>query len=137
MVKLVSISSDLELERKGVELHYREGAHFTLGRFGTRETEEFIRKRAEPYLSQYDNSEGISIPLDIMEQITKDCIIELVLLGWRGLENDDGSELIYTKEKAREILDNPALHDLYNWIITQAKSERNFRLQKAEDAVKN
>jgi len=52
-----------------------------------------------------------------MEQLVKIAVAECVLVDWRGLEDEDGNAIPYSKETSVEILTNPAYSDLMDFVM--------------------
>lgn len=45
----------------------------------------------------------------VMRDITTRLLVETILIDWEGIDNDDGTPLVFSKEKAREVLSDPNL----------------------------
>ena len=51
---------------------------------------------------------GSSVPEDVQAEEFGKLAVQHLLLGWEGLAEDDETEIPYSKEKAQEILTDPA-----------------------------
>ena len=60
-----------------------------------------------------------------------------MLLGWTGLCDDNGKDIPYSREKAIELLRDPALNDLYDWILAMSANADAFRVDLEEEVVGN
>lgn len=54
------------------------------------------------------------------DRLTARCLSEAVLLDWRGLEEEDGSPIPFSKERAFEILSNPDMRSLREAVVEAA-----------------
>ena len=60
-------------------------------------------------------SGATNLSSDSIAVMQTDLALELCR-GWRGIEKDDGTEDVYTPERAREIFDDPAFSDIVEYI---------------------
>lgn len=63
-------------------------------------------------------------------------VAEYILVGWENMTND-GVPVPYSKEKAIELLSDPALEDFYDWVLSIAGSADLFRADVDEEAKGN
>lgn len=73
----------------------------------------------------------------LMRDITTRLLVETVLIDWDGIDNDDGSPLPYSKEKAREVLSNPNLIAFRKAVEWAAGVVGEDDLAETEATVKN
>lgn len=84
------------------------------------------------------NGPGGMIPTETMNRITAEVLLEDCLLEWDGLfEFEGGPKVEYSKEKARELLLNPAYRPLYDICFVAATMVGQRRTAAVDDAVKN
>lgn len=57
---------------------------------------------------------------DEQDSIISRCLINCCLLDWQGLENDDGSELPYSKQMAEKLLTDPQYRRFRDSVIWAA-----------------
>lgn len=57
------------------------------------------------------------VPPDMLEQITMEEIVNHLLLDWRGLLGDDGQPIEFSKDKARDLLLDPAYRPLGDLVV--------------------
>jgi len=77
------------------------------------------------------------LPVPDQDHMRVELIVETILLDWSGVEEDDGSPLIYSKERARQILSDPDLR-IFLEGIDQAATVVATRTKKSrEEAAKN
>jgi hypothetical protein len=134
MVKLSAIKSDPELEREGVWQDYELGIRVKVARMGNQAFDECVRKLSEPHLSGFRRNK---LPSEVLERITKQAVARHILLGWEGIDGEDGKPLPYSEETALEILNDPALADFYKFVLLAANEAELFRRKDMEEAAGN
>lgn len=99
---------------------------------------EEARKRAmETSGNRLDDSEADFDPeasLDLQMEATA----HTVLVGWRGMGEDDGSEMAYSPEKALELFrSGPVGYETYRQVLVEADRIQRAALKVAKDAEGN
>ena len=74
------------------------------------------------------------IPAADQDRITVELLVETILIDWRGLEEEDGSPLPYSKERARQILSDPDLR-IFRDGVDQAATVVATRTKAAREAA--
>lgn len=64
--------------------------------------------------------QGGRVDPEEMDRVTSICLRDTVLLDWRGLENEDGTPMAYTKEAAAEYLTKPEFRRFREAVIYAA-----------------
>jgi hypothetical protein len=72
-----------------------------------------------------------------MREMTTKLLAETVLVDWSGIENDDGSPMLYSKAKAQEILSDPNLVVFRKAVEWAAGVVGEDDMAEAEDVTKN
>lgn len=72
---------------------------------------------------------------DKAEEIFLQVFVDTVLLDWRNVQRQDGTEIPFSKEKAMEVM--RALPDLYDDLQEKAKEMALFRQEVLEEEAKN
>lgn len=93
--------------------------------------EEF-RKLLKPYAVQFRNG---SIKASILETVRKKAAAKTILLGWEGLENDDGSPIEYSSKKAFELFEES--RKFFQIVTNYSEHVQLFQDQDLEEAAKN
>ncbi len=133
MVKLSRIRVDTDKAQNGVWKDWN-GIGLLIARIHTPHYQEVLQRHIEPVLhivSENGNS------CSEAQEATNRAISEAVLLDWRNLEGDDGEPLEYSPEKAYELLTDPELVDLHDFVIIAANSRENYRRVELEKTAKN
>lgn len=66
------------------------------------------------------------------DRINATILVECVLLDWSGLEDDDGGEVAYSPEKARELLLDPAYRSLGDAVSAMASAVEEIGVDSLE-----
>jgi len=122
-------TTDQDLEKNGVWVEIgSEGESVLIARLYNPAYNARIREVMEPYKQKVSKtSEAES--LDIMAAIEA----ETILLGWEGF-TEDGKNVPYSREKAKEYLQLKDFRALINKI---ASNMETFKAQQMEEAEKN
>ena len=67
----------------------------------------------------------------------KPAAAKYLLLDWKNVEDANGNPVPYSSEKALEFFNNPALKDLYDFVLEMAGEVGNFLQEQHEESVKN
>lgn len=70
-------------------------------------------------------------------EIVKPAVAKHILLGWEGIDDDQGKPISYSYEAALGILNTPELFHLYEFVRVQANIAMNFRKQLNKESEKN
>ncbi len=124
----------------GPKAHGFEGVHFKVrGRFNA----DFRALNAKlvaavPRENKIRTEMGFEITPSDNDRILSECLLETVLLDWKGLkETDDSPEIPFSKDKARELLSDPLLSPLRDSILTASLMVAQDGKEDLEQDVKN
>lgn len=81
--------------------------------------------------------DGLSIPIDIRDEITAKCLLETVLLGWRGLRNDDATEIPFSRDLAEKLMLEPEYKSFRSAVAWAAGVAETQSAASLESDVKN
>lgn len=87
----------------------------------------------KPY--QHIQRRNGEVPEDVATSIFQRCVAETILLDWKGIQDEKGKEIPFSKELALEYLQKAQL--FANDVVAAATNIANFRLEAKETAVKN
>lgn len=79
---------------------------------------------------------GVVDPIE-NDRIIGVCLLNHCLLDWRGLENDDGSPLPYSKEAATPLLTDPNFGAFRDGVFAAASSVDDEEAEADEETEKN
>jgi hypothetical protein len=71
------------------------------------------------------------------QKLVTRALAESILVGWEGLEGDDGAVIPYSVEKAVELLEDEELWPLRHFIEDTAGIIRGYRVEQEEAAKGN
>jgi hypothetical protein len=82
------------------------------------------------------------IPADEVHRIHTECLLQTVLLDWRGLEaTKNGPPVVYTADKARELLTHPKIGSAFSpfrqAIVASATQVAKEGREQLEEEIKN
>lgn len=124
MVDISKIRVDAEAERTGRWVSWDHGIQLRIARMNTPAFQERMRELSQPNIEKIRDGDK-----DLIRAVTIECVAECVLLDWKGLE-DGGEPLEYSKEKAVELLSDPGLRDLYEFVLTTAHGREKFLVEE-------
>lgn len=126
--------ADPKLESEGIYLEYgvnskKEPIQIRIARAGGANTR--YAKRLEiitkPYRRQIQTE---SIDRDQLTALLKQAYAETVVLGWTGVEDEDGNDLPFNVANCRKLFDD--LPDLFQDVMEQAQKSALFRAELKE-----
>lgn len=71
------------------------------------------------------------------ERILNRALVEVILLDWEGLQNDDDTPMAYDKGKAQTFITDPAFRKFRDAVIWAADTVANDKVEAVEAAVGN
>lgn len=124
---LEKFSTDTELELNGVWVEIGDGTTLCVARLYNDRYNEALRGAMKPHKRQVlDNESSLEIMISVEART--------VLLGWEGVTEDDGKDVPYSIEKAKEYLH---VRDFRKLVLEIAGSMETYKAQEREDGEKN
>jgi hypothetical protein len=137
-VKLNSLKADLSRERNGAWMPYADGGDPDLA-FKVRGINspeyEAARDREMVRLQQRFGTEPV--PADERFKVLGQLLAEHILLDWKGIVDDDGAPVPYSKDLALDLLSAPEGRELRGYVIVCAQRLTEVKVEFVKDAVKN
>lgn len=87
-------------------------------------------------LPRADKIDGRPTP-EAAERVVVECIVETILLGWRGVEDDAGAPVPFSKDQARALLTDPDFRPFRDAVSLAASRVADSRAADVEVASKN
>lgn len=131
-MELKRFKTDKKKETEGTWVNAGEGLQLLVARLTNKQYQEHVRRLGKPHARQIRAN---NLSIDIINEITRKAVAKHVLLGWKNLQDDDGSNIEYTQQKALELLEQYA--DFYDMVLEFAQDVENFQTGEEEDAEKN
>lgn len=131
--------TDRSLEKQGITLDYGPNSkgkpiEIKIARAGG-SNDAYLKRmeaKAKPHRRQIQHE---TIERTQLENIVKEVYAETVVLGWSGVEDRAGKEMVFSKENCLKLFND--LPDLYADIQEQAQSAALFRISVREEDAKN
>jgi len=135
MAKLSNFRTDTAKETEGVWVDYSEGIRFKIARWNNREFRRFLEKLARPNTRAFRKAGGRRG--ELWDSLIKQAAAKYVLLGWENVDDDGGKPIKYSPDKALEILSDPELSAIWEFVCEAALDEAMYLQEDGEDAEKN
>jgi hypothetical protein len=130
-MKITNFQWDGKKEIEGVWVDEAEGLRLLIARENNpkyRKLQMSLMRKNARFLQ---NNRGE----DKIEEIQVGLIAETILLGWENLQEGDGSEIVYSKDKAYELL--RSYPDFREMVTAHAQNADLFRLEEREEQAGN
>jgi hypothetical protein len=132
-MKLSRIKIDKDKQLDGVWCDTGlDGLRLLVARQGNTRYREYIAQNSKELQIQARHN---AIDVRKVDNINKDAAARHILLGWENLQNDDGTPIPYSSEKARELFD--IAPDLYDITMSFAQDMNMFLADAQKDAAGN
>ena len=133
------VETDREVEKTGIVLDYgmnskKQPIQIRIARAGgaNERYSKLLELRTKPYRRQIQNE---TLDNAVAEKITKEVYAKAVVLGWSGVEDENGKELEFSFENCMKLFDD--LPDLWTDIQQQSTKAALFRADILEQDAKN
>ncbi len=131
--------TDKNVEKEGIVLNYGKNSkgadiEIRIARAGGANVQyaKLLEVKTKPYRRQIQNE---TLDNDVAEKITKEVYAKAVVLGWSGVEDENGKELEFSFENCMKLFDD--LPDLWTDIQQQSTKAALFRADILEQDAKN
>lgn len=123
-MKLSSIRKDVNKSVKGVWVSEVYGdLDVKVAEANNKEYTAKIREILAPHRHK------AKIPEKFVEDAINRATAEHILLDWRNLQDDEGNDIAYSKEKSLEIMTSPEWADLRDIITGIAQTQELYRVE--------
>lgn len=131
--------TNVALEKEGIWINYGENSagkpiRIRVARSGGSNMKyaKCMERLARPYRRQIQNE---TIEPEVLEDLLQKVYAETVVLGWEGVEDEQGREMAFTQENCLKLLKD--LPELFRDIQEQTQRAALFREAVREDDAKN
>jgi len=128
MAKLSQIKSDPKKTDEGIWLDFAAGIRLKIARLHNPAYAKYMTALQKPYIRQVRAG---TLDAEISARLTKQVV------AWENIEDEKGQAIPYSPEKALELISDPTLFELYDFVLEVAASAELYRAQLHEDSVKN
>lgn len=125
--------SDPTREEDGVWVEVGDGARLRIARIGSKKYHSEFTRRSKPYKRQIRSE---TLPDSVADKILAETLASAVLLDWDGLTLG-GKALKYSRDKAVELLMDPAMKDFRALVVELATDAEQYRADELEADAKN
>ena len=130
MAKITQIMADMEKVENGQWVPYAAGVKLLIANINNSRYREARQIILQPHRRAL---RGGNLSSDDILDLLKPAVAKHILLGWKNLEDDKGKPIAYSATKALEFFENPALADLYNFVLEVAGEVEFFRMESAKN----
>jgi len=127
-MKISAFKTDRAREREGVWVDIGDGARVLIARLNNERHKQTFLEVAKPYKVQLRNG---TLQEDVAARLLRQCYSKAILLGWEGMQDDEGNDIPYSEEKAEEFL---AIPDFMSMVEEYASSRELYRREEQEQA---
>ena len=131
--------TDKNVEKEGIVLNYGknskgEDIEIRIARAGGANVQyaKLLEVKTKPYRRQIQNE---TLDNEVAEKITKEVYAKAVVMGWAGVEDENGKPLEFSSENCIKLFDD--LPDLWMDIQQQSTKAALFRADILEQDAKN
>lgn len=125
-MKISKFATDLDLEENGVWVDIGEGGEILVARMGNPRYQKAVQSISKPHRTQIRQK---TISEDLSDELLLKAMAETILLDWKGIEDDKGKVIKYTKDTAFKLLRD--LRDFRNLVVELATEQAAFRREEA------
>ncbi len=134
MAKISDVMADMDKVENGTWQNYSAGIQLLIANINNSEYKKERSKILKPYLRRLRTN---AISADDILELLKPAAAKYLLKDWRNIEDDDGTAIPYSPEKALEFFKNPALNDFFNFVMEVAGENEFFSQSLLQDSAKN
>lgn len=131
-IRLSDFKTDPKKVNGGVWVQIGESSEILVASINNEAYRKLMARLLEPH--RHFEQARKPIPPDITKAIGIKAISQTILLGWRGILEDDGTEIPYSTEEAAKALEIEYFSEL---VIQNAMNRDLFRTDNEDDNTKN
>ena len=122
-----------DLEREGINLDFGDFA-IRVARAGgsNKKYAKALHTKMKPHRKAFQSG---TLDAKIGNRIMAEVYAETIILGWAGVVDADGNEMVFNKENCIKLFTD--LPELFNQVIADAENFRLFKEEEEEDIAKN
>lgn len=127
-------TTDVDLEKNGVEVDLGDGAFVTVRRSNNKKFADALTKMRKPHERRIQRGNNTAEFREMLDDLTRKAVAKHVVIGWRGIEVD-GKAVKYSPEAAEKLMKE--FEDFQEDVLTAANSRETFRKEVIEENEKN
>ncbi|CAL9985784.1 hypothetical protein VPHK449_0102 [Vibrio phage K449] len=129
---LAGLKVDEERAKKGIWVPFMGGAELLIGRAGSVGYNKMISKGWKEHETALQDETPEAEALG--QKLVAEATAEYELLGWRGVVDEEGNDLSYSKELAAEYLETD---EIFEFVKKHANKRDHWRVSNVQDMGKN
>ena len=134
MGKLNALRTDPNKESSGVWIDYEDDIKLKIGRMNSPAFEKFIADRQATSIGRYRRAKQTDAERD---KLIEEAVANTILLDWKNIQDEEGLDIPFSKEKALEFFRDPGLRDFYRFVLIEASQADNFKKDVLEQSSGN
>ena len=126
-------ATDVAKETSGVWHTIGAGAEILVARAGNKNYQKELRLRMKPHRRRINRDDaGME---EIAGEILNKCAAKFILLGWKGIDGENGKPVKYSYDNALKFfVDYP---EFYTMVMELASDVEAYRVEEEDSIVKN
>lgn len=78
-----------------------------------------------------------NLPAEEIEKIQREAVGSVLIVDWEGIEEDDGTVIPFSREKAIEFMTDRSYTEFYEWVSNTSADRERYRQETVLNASKN
>ena len=134
MPKIGALRIDTKTANEGRWVEYPEvpGMRFKIARYGNAAFKRAVDKIMRPVRSVVS-----TMSTERLTEMQWPAVARHVLVGWDGIEDDDGNEIPYSPQKAEEFLRDERYAALTEWVLAESRNDAAITESEVKAAAGN
>jgi hypothetical protein len=132
MARLSDFKVDPVKESEGVWVELNDGLALLIAGAENPAYRKYRQKLLHPHIRELRTKQ---LSTDELEDLTKRAMARCILLGWRNLEEDDGTPIEYSEANSLKILRES--RELFTLVSEIARDQDRFRRELNKESEKN
>lgn len=132
-MKITAFKTDATLETEGVWVDIGDGAKLKVARLGNPEHKRIAQRLSRPHRGILEGK-NLKAQAEVAERLGIQAAAQAILRDWEGLEEEDGTAIEYSTEKAMELL---AIADFRDLVLEIADSMEAYRAEEIAESEGN
>jgi len=134
MAKLKKFRQDTGKEVEGVWVPFEDGIEFLIANVNSKRFQDYLRKITKPHLRMIRNGTAAH---GLQTSLFKNAASKYLVLGWKNIENEDGSDLEYSPDACLEIFNDEELRPIFEFVVEAANAGELFRQEFDDESEGN
>jgi hypothetical protein len=127
-----AFGTDTKKEQDGVWIDLGDGGSMKIARMGNPDYIKEFQRITKPHRQAIRRG-------TLSEEVSQDLLVQAmakhILLDWKGLKYNDGTDIVYSVEEAKKMLSS--LKDFRDYVTEMANSAENFKEEVDQETEKN